>query len=106
MNTEMTFALTRDNGAFEWAGDTVFTLFCQPRNLFKWSMWRMIWDILRFNACARRLILEEKDHAKADSITIGQYLEQNGYSDSFRDDYLIVSNGTTPNITTHFLFSQ
>lgn len=62
-NTEMTFSLTRDNGSFEWAGDTIFTLFCQPFNLFKGSMWRMIWDILRFNASARRLIVQAETEA-------------------------------------------
>jgi predicted NAD/FAD-binding protein len=127
----MTFALTRDNGEFEWAGDTIFTLFCQPKNLFKWSMWRMIWDILRFNASARRLIVEaesdgERNHSsssplslnslrndgsykqekvkftgngvheeieapKCKEMSIGEYLEKNGYSDAFKDDYLIVS---------------
>ena len=83
----MTFALTRDDGAFEWAGDTLFTLFCQPRNLFSVRMWRMIWDILRFNASARKLIVEQLDD---NEMTIGDYLDKNGYSDAFRDDYLIV----------------
>ena len=87
----MTFALTRDNGAFEWAGDTLFTLFCQGRNLFRPAMWRMIWDILRFNASARRLVVEaEMDAEGKDALSIGEYLEREGYSDEFRDDYLIV----------------
>ncbi|KIM22770.1 hypothetical protein M408DRAFT_28417 [Serendipita vermifera MAFF 305830] len=91
IDTEMTFALTRDNGAFEWAGDTLFTLFCQPGNLFKGSMWRMIWDILRFNASARRLVIEaEQDAEGKDAMSIGEYLDRNGYSAEFRDDYLII----------------
>jgi len=85
VETEMTFSLTRDNGSFEWAGDTIFTLFCQPGNLFKASMWRMIWDILRFNASAQRLLVEAET-----TTSIGDYLERNGYSESFRDNYLIV----------------
>ncbi|KAG8831028.1 hypothetical protein FRC17_003850 [Serendipita sp. 399] len=90
VKTEMTFALTRDNGSFEWAGDTVFTLFCQPKNLFKASMWRMIWDILRFNACARKVLVQmEKKKGGYEDVSIGEYLEKNGYSDTFRDDYLI-----------------
>ncbi|KAG8752513.1 hypothetical protein FRC14_006981 [Serendipita sp. 396] len=93
VKTEMTFALTRDNGSFEWAGDTAFTLFCQPKNLFKASMWRMIWDILRFNACARGMLVEMEKPGKEgkgeEDMPIGEYLKKHGYSDSFRDDYLI-----------------
>lgn len=94
VKSSMTFALTRDNGAFEWAGDTIFTLFCQPRNLLSARMWRMIWDILRFNASARKLIVEQErqmegESIEANEITIGEYLDKNGYSDGFRDDYLI-----------------
>jgi predicted NAD/FAD-binding protein len=102
----MTFALTRDGGNFEWAGDTLFTLFCQPRNLFKASMWRMIWDILRFNASARRLLVREK--AGGEAMSIEEYLERNGYSDEFRDDYLIVRmmNGSAENTSDGLISSR
>lgn len=54
----------------------------------------MLYDILRFNACARRVIVEsEKDMAlgKETESTIGEYLDREGYSDAFRDNMLIVS---------------
>lgn len=91
----MTFSVSRDRGAFEWAGDTVFTVFCQRTNLWRAAHWRMIWDIVRFNACAQRLV----GHGEAmlgrggKEMSIGEYLVREGYSDSFRDDYLIVSSG-------------
>jgi len=97
--TNMSFAVTRDNGAFEWGGDTIVSLFCQPGNLFKASMWRMIWDILRFNASARRLLvqtepesmgIDTKASEAAKQISVGEYLREHGYSESFRDDYLLV----------------
>lgn len=50
-------------------------------------MWRMIWDVLRFNACAARLVT---DGPVESNLSIGDYLEREGYSDAFRDDYLIV----------------
>lgn len=88
--TEMTFAVTRDRGQFEWAGDTVFTVFCQTKNLFRMGHWRMIWDVLRFNACARSLVEEDgEDEYTRAPLSIGDYLTKEGYSESFRDDYLI-----------------
>lgn len=91
--TEMTFSVSRDRGAFEWAGDTVFTVFCQRANLWRAAHWRMIWDVVRFNACARRLIEggEGVLGKGRKEVSIGEYLVREGYSDSFRDDYLIVS---------------
>lgn len=61
-------------------------------------MWRMIFDIMRFNQFALDVLREDglenangssgkpKVHAEE---TIGEYLEREGYSDIFRDDYLI-----------------
>lgn len=85
--TEMTFSVSRDKGAFEWAGTpNPATVFCQPRNLLRPDMWRMIWDILRFNAC----VLEVLEPGNADGeLSIGDYLDKYGYSSAFRDDYLL-----------------
>lgn len=65
----------------------------------------MIFDIIRFNQFALDLLKEEekseeyvngngngksKDiHHAEKQETIGQYLHREGYSDTFRDDYLI-----------------
>ncbi|KAJ1301430.1 hypothetical protein OPQ81_008688 [Rhizoctonia solani] len=89
--TEMTFSVSRDRGEFEWAGKDPTTLFCQIQNLFRPGMWRMVWDILRFNASARRLI-EENNVAPSNAnteLSIGEYLKHEGYSNEFIDDYLI-----------------
>lgn len=57
-------------------------------------MWRLLYDVLRFNACARRLVIAQKskktDELEGLDISIGEYLEREGYSDAFRDDYLVV----------------
>ncbi|KAH9851833.1 FAD/NAD(P)-binding domain-containing protein [Lenzites betulinus] len=88
--TEMTFAVSRDMGVFEWAGDNLRTIFCQPSRLLDPNMWRLIYDVLRFNASAQKLLLElEREGVQEEEISIGEYLEQNAYSDSFRDNYLI-----------------
>ncbi|KIP06226.1 hypothetical protein PHLGIDRAFT_73035 [Phlebiopsis gigantea 11061_1 CR5-6] len=84
--TEMTFSVSRDDGQFEWAGKTLGSVFCQPQRLFDRNMWRMLYDILRFNACATMLLLEPE---RKQDLSIGEYLEREGYSAAFRDDYLI-----------------
>jgi predicted NAD/FAD-binding protein len=44
----------------------------------------MLFDIMRFNVCAVRVLAEKDD------LSIGEYLQREGYSSQFRDDYLIV----------------
>ncbi|KAJ7109078.1 FAD/NAD(P)-binding domain-containing protein [Mycena crocata] len=83
--TEMTFSVSRDGGWFEWAGSNLMTIFCQPYRLIDPNMWRLIYDVLRFNACARSIIT---GHFNAE-MSIGEYLDREGYSDSFKDNYLI-----------------
>lgn len=87
----MTFSVSRDGGLFEWAGNNLMTIFCQPSRLLDPNMWRLIYDVLRFNACARRLVVGWKRDSDFDDLPIGEYLQNEGYSDSFRDNYLIVS---------------
>lgn len=59
-------------------------------------MWRMIFDIIRFNQFALDVLTTDESESKASikpttnpEETIGEYLERQGYSDAFRDDYLI-----------------
>lgn len=94
----MTFGVTRDGGAFEWAGTNLGTVFCQRRNLASPTMWRMIFDIIRFNQFALDLLSEHPEPPSAvtngesthvTGETIGEYLDRKGYSDAFRDNYLI-----------------
>ncbi|KAI1083815.1 FAD/NAD(P)-binding domain-containing protein [Whalleya microplaca] len=95
--TQMTFGVSRDRGNFEWAGTSLDAIFCQRKNLFSFRMWRLIFDIIRFNQFALDLLKEDSDDSKSsstkssvsDTETIGQYLDRQGYSDTFRNDYLI-----------------
>ncbi|EHA48225.1 hypothetical protein MCOR27_007906 [Pyricularia oryzae] len=93
--TEMSFGISRDHGLFEWAGTSLGAIFCQLRNVFSWRMWRMIFDIVRFNQLALDLLRYEEGHDTNSKKridldeSIGHYLEREGYSDAFRDDYLI-----------------
>lgn len=89
LQTQMTFSVSRDGGAFEWAGKNLFTVFCQSRRLLESHMWSMIYDIFRFNSCAPKLLLNN-DASSTDEMSIGEYLQKEGYSAAFRDDYLLV----------------
>jgi predicted NAD/FAD-binding protein len=105
MPTEMTFGVSRDYGRFEWAGTSLGTVFAQWRNVFSARMWLMIFDIVRFNQFALDLLADEDQqrpyvnglgaeneigyHGGERLESIGEYLEREGYSDAFRDDYLI-----------------
>lgn len=95
----MTFGVSRDQGLFEWAGTNLASIFCQKRNLFSPRMWRMVFDIVRFNQFALDLLMHDDEDQPGPNDTalksaprtetIGEYLDREGYSDAFRDDYLI-----------------
>lgn len=80
----MSFAVSRDRGLYEWAGTSLSALFAQRRNLVNPAQWRMVFDILRFNAAAVPF-LRQGDSKES----IGAYLRRQGYSDAFRDNYLL-----------------
>lgn len=89
--TLMTFGVSRDHGAFEWSG-TAEGIFAQKENIWRPRFWRMIFDIIRFNQFAIDVLLGnsgegQKSHKPDQSI--GDYLRREGYSEAFKDDYLI-----------------
>jgi predicted NAD/FAD-binding protein len=90
VRTEMTFGVCRDRGEFEWSGTNLNSVFAQRKNLLSPRFWRMIFDIVRFNQFALDLLANED--STDDSFgeqSIGDYLEKEGYSQGFREDYLI-----------------
>jgi predicted NAD/FAD-binding protein len=83
--SDMSFSVRNDRAGLEWAGTSLATLFAQPRNLARRAYWRMLGDILRFNRHATAL-----DRGNAVwSVTLGEYLDAQSYSDAFRDWYLV-----------------
>lgn len=84
----MTFGVSRDHGKFEWAGTDLDGMFCQRKNIFSLKMWRLVFDIIRFNKFALDLLREDRA-AVDEAETIGQYLQREGYSETFKNDYLI-----------------
>jgi hypothetical protein len=55
--SDMSFALSSDNGTFEWGSRSLAALFCQRRNLISPTFWRMVADVVRFGRGAREVTL-------------------------------------------------
>jgi predicted NAD/FAD-binding protein len=100
--TTVTFGISRDHGAFEWAAASLSTLFAQRSNILSPRMWKLALDIIRFDQFAldqlefkvrvedyaSRNVMNGERHVQSQE-TIGHFLEREGYSEAFRDDYLL-----------------
>jgi predicted NAD/FAD-binding protein len=84
--TDMGFSVSCDETGLEYSGDGIGTLFAQRRNIFSLRHWRMINDLLRFN---KQAPLDVAKGGVFDTMTLGEYLTQHGYSDVFTDKYLV-----------------
>jgi len=80
----MSFGVKCDRTGLEYSGGSLNELFAQRRNLLRPGFYRMVGDILRFFRESRQL-LETWD----ESLTLGQYLQRNRYSDEFINQYII-----------------
>jgi predicted NAD/FAD-binding protein len=83
-DSHMSFSLRDERTGLEYNGTSINSLFAQRRNFFRPSFLRMIADILRFNRECKAL-LAGNDHR----LTLGEYLEAEGYSRAFRDQYIV-----------------
>lgn len=83
-NSEMSFAVSIDDGRLEYGGGSLPQLFAQKRNLLRPRFVRMVRDILRFFREAPALL-----EGDAGALSLGEYLKRNGYSDGFLYDHLL-----------------
>ncbi|KAB2703074.1 MULTISPECIES: NAD(P)/FAD-dependent oxidoreductase [Brucella] len=80
--SNMSFAVSVGNGAYEYSGGTGLGLFAQRSNLVSPRFWSMIRDLLRFYRNA------PKDLSIMGGISLDDYLARNGYGRAFREDHL------------------
>jgi len=80
--SEMSFAVSLDDGRLEYAGTNLFGLFAQRRNLARPRFWSMLGDLRRFYRNAPR------DAATLGAATLDDYLDAGGYGAALRDDHL------------------
>jgi len=81
--THMSFSVRSDRSGLEYSSASVNGLFAQRRNLVRPQFARLLWDIRRFNHDAGASGLPD------DRTTVAEYVEQRGYSEAFRDLYLV-----------------
>ncbi len=82
--SEMSFAVSLDNGALEYSGGNLDTVFAQRRNIVSPRFWSMLRDLRRFYRDAPA-DLKRLGH----KATLGDYLKIGNYGDAFRDDHLL-----------------
>lgn len=85
VKSEMSFSVQIGKPELEWSGTDLSTVFAQRRNLLRPAFWSMLLDTLRFNRTATR----DLDNAEMAALSLGDYLDQEGYGESFRNNYLL-----------------
>lgn len=94
--TDMSFAVSLDDGRFEYAAPG---LFAQRRNLLRPRFWSMLGEILRFYRQAPIDLAGLTDP----ELTLGDYLKRQGFSAAFRDDHLLPMAAAIWSSPTHTL---
>ena len=82
--SDMSFSVSSRRDNLEYNGATLNTLFAQRSNLIRPSFYRMLKDILRFNREAPALLEGDRD-----GVSLGDYLDANGYSWQFMEHYIL-----------------
>ncbi|RUL99364.1 NAD(P)/FAD-dependent oxidoreductase [Rhizobium chutanense] len=80
--SNMSFAVSLNEGTFEYSGGTGLGLFAQWSNVASPRFWSMMRDLLRFYRNAPR------DLAMMGGISLDDYLGRGGYGRAFREDHL------------------
>ena len=82
--TNMSFAVSVDNGRLEYAGSSLAALFSQKANLLNPIFWGMLSDIIRFNRIADEMVRSNR----STHLSLDEFLHQHRFGDAFRDNYL------------------
>ncbi len=84
--SDMSFSVRCENTGLEYNGTSLNSLFAQRSNLFKPAFLGMVKDILRFN---KETTAALKEGRVDEEQSLGDYLQQHGYSRFFRLYYII-----------------
>jgi len=82
--TDMSFGFSLGGGP-EWSSNGARGLFADPKNALRPGFLRMLLDVVRFNKAA----IEDLDAGRLTGLSLGAYLDREGYSAQFRDTYLL-----------------
>lgn len=82
----MSFGVSLDDGRFEYSGgDSFTTLFAQKSNLLRPSFYKLLSEIVRFNRAGKDFLADKESPV---SLTLGDFLDDRGFSPGFGDRYL------------------
>ena len=85
--SDMSFAISLFGGTVEWGAQSLNAVFGQRRNLLSPSFYRLIRDVLRFNARALQTVEAYPD------LTLGELIDRLRLGARFRRDYLLPMGG-------------
>lgn len=83
--SDMSLAVSVDDGQLEYGGDNLLSLFAQKRNLVRPRFWSMLSDLVRFY----RQAPGDAPALEARMTTLGDYLDERGYGQAFQNDHLL-----------------
>ncbi|MEW5297105.1 MAG: hypothetical protein WDW36_000333 [Sanguina aurantia] len=86
--SDMSFALSMDQGKLEWGSGNLDTVFAQRKNLASPTFLLMIRDVMRFGKEAPKVLDPLNAHLYS-SMTLGRYLKQERYSQGFIRNYVV-----------------
>lgn len=82
--SDMSFAVSLDDGRLEYAGTDLRGLFGQTANLIRPRFWSMLWDLRRFYHEAPALAGQVPP-----DMSLGDFLDARGYGAAFQQDHLL-----------------
>ena len=85
--TEMSFAISVNEGELEWAGTSIDSLFAQRKNIFNLEMLKGIFDILKFNKQALAIV------KNFPSISLKKLIDEMRLGAWFENYYLLPMGG-------------
>lgn len=94
--SDMSFAASIEDGAFEYSGTGLKGILGQRRNAARPRFWRMLSDVLRFYREAESLM----GRPDLQAMTLGDYLDRENYSKVFIDDHLLPMGAAIWSMTT------
>ena len=82
LESDMSFSVSKNNGAFEYSGSGLSGMFAQKKNLLNKDFLFMVYEIIKFYK------LQSQHFSKSNSETLSQFLTSHNYSDYFRYNHI------------------
>ncbi len=87
--SDMSFGMSLQGGALEYAFDTIDKIFAQRSNILKPGFLRLLTEIKRFNETS----IGQLDRGELDGISLGEWTARERYSDWFRYRFILPMGG-------------